>query len=167
MKAVVGKIVKPQGVKGEIKVEPLVPNEECFRGFKKVFIDDKQYVIENIRVHQGFVYLFLQGVNDRNIVEKMRNKKIEIDKEDLPKLEDKQYYIADLEECVVYFENGDKAGKIVEVNNYGASDILTIMDGTEEILCPFLPYIFTEVDVKNKRIVANKERFIEITEGEI
>jgi len=167
MKAIVGKILKPQGVRGEIKVEPLVPNADCFRGFKTVFIEDKSYTIEKVRVHEGHIYLALSEIKDRNIAEQMRDKIIEIEKTNLPKLEEGLYYVTDLEGCVVYFENGEKAGKVTEVNNYGASDVLTIMDGSEEVLCPFLPFIFLEVDVENKKIIADKKHYLEVTEGEI
>lgn len=166
MKKVVGEILKPQGIRGEVKIKPLVDDENCFYDFDEIFIDENCYKIKSKRVHQGFVYLSFNGITDRNFVENLRGKMIEVNEEEMPRLQDGQYYITDLEDCTIYFEDGEKVGKIFEVNNYGASGVLTIKCGTEEILCPFLPHIFTEIDVDAKKIIADKQSFLEVTDSE-
>ncbi len=162
----VGIIVKPQGIRGEVKVKPLVSDLSVFEGFDSVFIDGIEYKLKDLRLHQGFIYLSLLSIQDRNKAEELRDKIISVDDSSLPGLKSGQYYVDELENCQINFETGEKVGKIVEVANYGASDILVIQNGTEEIMCPFLPHIFTEVDVNNKKIVACKKSFLEVTKSE-
>lgn len=162
----VGIVVKPQGIKGELKVRPLVADPSIFYDFEEVFIDKTSHKIKSVRVHEGFVYLLLNGVDSRNYAEELRGKMLEVCEKSLPPLREGEYYIKDLENCIIYFENGEKVGAISEVNNYGASDVLFIKSGTEEILCPFLPHVFTKIDVENKKIIANQKAFLEVTQSE-
>ena len=166
MKTVVGEIVKPQGIRGEIKIKPLVEDANYFNDLSVFYIDNNKFTKKACRVHQGFVYLALNEITNRDEAETFRNKFIEVEKDDLPNLKDGQYYITDLEHCEIFFENGEEVGKVVSVENYGASDILQIQVGTEEILCPFLEDVFVDVDIANKRITANKKRFLEVTQSE-
>ncbi len=166
MKTVVGKILKPQGLQGEMKIKPLLSDAENFYNFQVIFIDKQEYNIRKVRVHNGFVYLAVDQVQNCEQVEELRDKMVSVDKKDLPELNEGEYYITDLEGCDIYFETGEKAGSVVEVNNYGASDVLTIMDGTEEILCPFLSDVFVEVDLSKGKIIADKKRFLDTTKND-
>ena len=166
MKTVVGEIVKPQGIRGEIKIKPLVDDANYFNDLSVFFVENNKFTKKSCRVHQGFVYLSLNEIKDRDTAETLRNKFIEVEKDDLPKLKDGQYYITDLENCEIFFEDGEEVGKVVAVENYGASDILQIQVGTEEILCPFLEDVFVDVDIVNKKITVNKKRFLEVTQSE-
>ncbi len=166
MKTVVGEIIKPQGIRGEIKIKPLVEDANYFNDLSVFYIENNKFTKKACRVHQGFVYLALNEITNRDEAETFRNKFIEVEKDDLPNLKDGQYYITDLEHCEIFFENGEEVGRVVSVENYGASDILQIQVGTEEILCPFLEDVFVDVDIANKRITANKKRFLEVTQSE-
>lgn len=163
---ITGKVLKPQGIRGELKIEPLVSNLEVFHDFKNVLIDGKTYTVKSVRIHESFVYLSLKELKDRNDAETLRGKEIEVLKQQMPNLLEDQFFIVDLEGCSVFFEDGEKLGKVKEVQNFGASDILVIKDGTEEVLCPFLKKVFFDVDIKNKKIIANKKNFLEVTRSE-
>lgn len=163
---IVGKIVKPQGVKGEIKVLPLLSNIDDIKRFKSVFIAAKEYTVLKTRVHEGFAYMLLDGVSDRDMAEALRNNDIEVNREDLAPLEKDEYYIVDLIECSLFNESGEKLARVTDVVNYGASDILVLRDGSEEILCPYVKGLFKQVDIENKKIVVDEKRFKELTESE-
>lgn len=161
---IVGKIVKPQGVKGEVKILPLLSDIDDFKSFKKVFIENVKHDVLSVRVHEGFIYVLLSGITDRNIAENFRDKMVEVDREDLKDLADGEYYIVDLIECKLFDENDNQLARVIDVVNYGASDILVLRDGSEEILCPYVKELFVSVDLENKKIVVNKKRFKELTE---
>ena len=163
---IVAKILKPQGIRGELKLEPLTSDINLFLDFKNVFIDKKLYTIKSVRIHESFVYVVFNEICDRNFAETLRGKMVEVERSSLPKLEEDFYYIQDLVGCFVFFDDNEKLGKIVDVQNFGASDILVIKDGSEEILCPFLKKVFKDVDLENKKIVADKESFLEVTKSE-
>ena len=73
----VGKIAKPQGVGGELKISPLTDDVNRFKNLKTVYLDGKSYNVSKARISPNGVFLTLEGVNDRNTAELLRNKDIE------------------------------------------------------------------------------------------
>ena len=162
---IIGKILKPQGIHGELKVKPQI-DEQNFLVLKSVLIDGKTHTIKKASAREGFVYLSFDEVLDRNAAELLRDKDICASQEELLPLEDNQYYVDDLIGCSVLTQEGEKLGKVVDVQNFGASDILIIKDGSEEILCPFLNKVFLDVNANEKTITVNKKHFLEVTQSE-
>ena len=64
MELTVGLIVKPQGIRGELKVKPYTDDAEVFRALKSVYIDGIEYRVLNVRTGGGAAYLGLRGVPD-------------------------------------------------------------------------------------------------------
>ena len=92
--------VKPQGIRGELKIKTYTDFPEDVKAFGKVYIDGKEYKILSFRVgNDGAAYVGLRGIPDRNAAELFRGKKLEGDREDAPELADGQYYIVDILGC--------------------------------------------------------------------
>lgn len=162
---IIGKILKPQGIRGELKIKPQV-DEQNFKEIKTVEIEGKSYTIKTVSIRDGYAYVTFDEIKDRNEAETFRDKDICALQEDLLPLKDNEYYIDDLIGCVIVDENGEKYGRVLDVQNFGASDILTIRDGSEEVLCPFLNKVFLNVDTHNKIITISKKHFLEVTQSE-
>ena len=45
---IVGEILKPQGIRGELKVKPFTDTAEDFRAFKRIFLDGAEYKILSV-----------------------------------------------------------------------------------------------------------------------
>ena len=61
----IGQAVKPQGVRGEIKVLPATDDVERFCDLENVFLDEKGEIckkVESARTREGFAYVKLEGV---------------------------------------------------------------------------------------------------------
>lgn len=157
----IGKILKPQGIKGEIKVEPLTRNTEQFLTLKEIFILGKTYKIVKSAVRQGYVYLFLEGINRCEDVEPLRNKYISRKREEVATQED-EYLIIDLMGCTIVDENGVVYGEITDIDDYGAASVITILGKRGQFSFPYVDDIFTEVDIDNKRIVINSQIYKEV-----
>lgn len=157
----IGKILKPQGIKGEIKVEPLTKNTEQFLTLKEVFVSGKEYKIVKSAVRQGYIYLFFEGINRCEDVEPLRGKYISRDREELPVDED-EYLIVDLMGCTIVDENGIVYGEITDIDDYGAASVITILGKRGQFSFPYVDDIFTEIDIENKRIVINSQRYKEV-----
>ena len=59
----VGKIAKPQGVGGELKISPLTDDVNRFKNLKTVYLDGKSYNVSKARILPNGVFLTLEGVN--------------------------------------------------------------------------------------------------------
>ena len=161
MTLTVGQILKPQGIRGELKVKPFTDDAETFRAFSRVLVDGVSYRVLSVRTGGGAVYLGLQGVADRNAAELLRGKEVCIPREEAPVPAEGRYYIADLIGCAIVTEEGEKLGVLTDVRQ-AATDIYTAdMDG-REVLFPVADGVVTEADVAGRRLVVNKKRFFEV-----
>ena len=162
-----GKVLKPQGIKGEMKVEP-ISDPAFFEQISDVVVDDTRYSIESASERGGFVYLKLAGVNSIDAAESFRGKVLSIEKDKLPSLKDGQFFYEDLVDCKLYTKKDKYVGEIVGLQNYGSSDLLEIRLENQfgSTLCPYVIGLFDSVDLSSKKIVINEKRFKELTDYE-
>ncbi len=158
---VVGEVLKPQGIRGEIKVKPFTDSAETFTSFKRVFLDGEEFRILSVRTGDGFVYLGLRGVADRNAAELLRGKKLAIPREEAPALPAGSYYIADILGSEIFTDEGERLGTLKDVTN-AATDVYTLDMGTRDVLFPAAKGVVLTVDLEQKRIVVSKRRFFEV-----
>ena len=92
-KIVIGKVVKPQGIKGEIKVDILSSDKELVYGLKEIYLDDKIYEIITVKNLVNGVFFKLKGINDRNEAELLRGKQVSFAREKMPKLQEGRYLV--------------------------------------------------------------------------
>ena len=165
MKVELGRVLKPQGIKGELKVEPL-SNPEFFKDISLVEINGQEANIESASIRADGVYLKLDIIHDRTEAEKYRDAVITVEREALPDLEEGQFFYEDLIGCQVYFESGEFVGEIVDIENYGNADLFAIHKDFSTVLCPYIDGVFTSIDTHAKKIIANEKRYREVTDYE-
>lgn len=159
MKQLLGKIIKPQGVKGELKVYPADSDLSIYKNVKNVFIDNEKITLSNFAIRQQFIYIKLPNCNDRNLAEKYRNKQIFVDSNEL-KLKDNMYFTDDILNKDVVSESGEYIGILVDIESYGSADVLTILEDKREYKIPFLTSIVLNINQDN--IVVDKAKYDEV-----
>ena len=139
----IAKIVKPQGIKGEVKAQPLTNVLAVFKSIENVIISEKEYKIQKISLRKGFLYIKFQGIDTRNDAENLRNQFIKVDKSKLEdaKQED-EFFIDDLIGMVLNDKEGNFVGQIVDVENYGAGDIFIIEKDGRSFQAPYISKVF-------------------------
>lgn len=157
----VGEILKPQGIRGEVKVRPFTDSADDFKQFKKVVIDETEYKILSARSADGCVFLGFRGVPDRNAAELLRGKNIYLLREDAPQPKEGSYYIVDLLGSRVVTETGKELGTLLDVRQ-AATDIYTLDMGGKEVLFPVAKGVVLSVDVEEKIITVDEKRFYEV-----
>jgi 16S rRNA processing protein RimM len=158
MKVTIGKISKPHGVKGELKVLPDTFDDGIFKKLESVFIEEKTFILEYAKIANGYVILKLEGVDGMDAAEAFRNKVIQIEKSRRLKLPDGFHYISDLIGCGVY-AGERRIGELAEVLQNGAADVY-VVDGVEsEIMFPAVESLLIRIDTDNKIIVLDEKRF--------
>jgi 16S rRNA processing protein RimM len=161
-KLVIGEVLKPQGIRGEIKIKTFTDSPDDVKDFGVVYIDGKDYKILSFRVGtDGSAYLGLRGVPDRNTAELLRGKKIEGDRADAPELEEGQYYIVDVIGLDCITQDCEFFGTVKSIANL-SSDIYTIEKAGKSILFPAVKGVIVKVDLTDKKLVVNKAVFDEI-----
>lgn len=113
-KLLIGCVVKPQGIKGEVKVLLLTDGFFSVKNLKEAYIGDKLYKINTIKdAGVPCAFLGLQGVTDRNAAEALRGAEVYADKSLINK-DKNAYFIEDLIGLTLY-AGEDKIGTIQDV----------------------------------------------------
>lgn len=147
----IGYVSKAQGVKGEVKISPLTDSCDRYKNLKKVFIDGKEFAVNNARVLPNGIFMTLEGVDDRNAAELLRNKELQIDRKDAVALPKDRYFIVDVVGCDV-FADGNKLGRLKDVLQYGAADVYVIATPKGDAMIPAIDRVIKTVDIENKKI---------------
>ena len=161
MRIEIGKVLKAQGIKGEVKLACFVDDAAMLKTVKQVYIGSKTYSVAHFRADGAFCYFLLDGVADRNAAETLRNWTVYADKESVTVADDR-YFIDDLVGCAVNLDSGEKIGIVKEVLQNGAADVF-VCDGKDgEVLFPFLKDLIVSVNVDSKQITLDGKRFGEV-----
>ena len=153
----VGQIVNTYGIKGFVKVNPLVDNNNQFKSFKIIYIQEKKNVkelyIEEVKFSKNLVLLKFKGIETIEQAEELRNMYIQAKRSDI-KLEKGAHFIVDLIGLEVYTEEGELIGILKEVLQPGANDVYIVEDkAKKEILLPVIPDVIKKVDIENKKVI--------------
>lgn len=152
---VIGKIVAPHGVRGDIRIMPLTDRPEQFLNLTYLLLEDgRQLTVQAARFHKRMVLLSTKEITNMNEAELLRDKKILIRAEDLPPLEEGRFYVADLVGLPVFDEQGKQLGTFKDSITTGSNDvyIVAVPDG-KDFLIPALKIYVREINLPEKRIV--------------
>lgn len=143
----VGKIVAPQGVRGEVRVQAFTENPMDFKTLdvKSNAFNDGNFKFVRALPSSTVIIAKIRGVDDRNTAESLRGTELFIERGALPDLDTNEYYQADLIGFDVV-RGGGKIGTVECFQNYGAGDIIELDNGD------MVSFIGADVDVPNKII---------------
>ena len=157
----VAKVLKPHGIKGEIKLEPFAKDDFFWKNVKHLQIEGKMFDVVSTRTYKNFVYVVLEGVDDCNKAELLRGKFALANQELISKLPN-EFLIAELVGADVIGEDGKFFGVVESVEKYGSADIINILCGGARRSFPFLNSVVKNVDVNLKKIVVFESKLLEV-----
>lgn len=151
----IGQIVAPQGVRGEVRVLPLTDFPERFKSLKVARLDDGTSLqVESVRYHQQFVLVKFVGLDNRNLVEHLRNKLIEIERKDLMPLPEGHYHVFDIIGLSVYNEQDEFLGKISDILQTGSNDVYMVeQQDKQPLLIPGLKSVVLKIDIPGGKMI--------------
>ncbi len=157
---VVGKILKPHGIKGSVKAEVITSFPEHFLELKTVFIEQENqkqaYSIEEARLSDRFVFIKFSEINSVEQAETLRNKYIFITADQLTPLQEDEYYIHDLIGLTVVDEEGRMLGQISDVWSYLANDVYVLQTpDKKEKLIPAIKSVVKAVNLKERTMTVH------------
>jgi len=152
MRLAVGKILKPIGLKGEVKVLLNDKNNSSVLGCDEIIVSGTLYRIIRSRMSGGFGYLILDGIDSIERADNLRGQIIEIDKAQAKSLDEGEFFVADLIGCTV-LSGDDRLGVLVEVLQHGAADVFVVEDELGgRIMFPHLSRVVIDIDISDKTI---------------
>lgn len=159
----IGKITTAHGIKGHVKVQSYVEDERLLEHPDLYTSTDGAETIKLTLKNpmKDFWLAEVDDVKDRNGAEALRGTELYIDRGALPETDDDQYYIEDMKGLKVVDRQGTDIGIILDVVNFGASDLIDIRpgDGGQNFYLPFTDETVLKVDF-NENVV-----LVEMPEG--
>lgn len=164
MNICLGIITSPHGIKGAVKIKTFTEKPENIFLYGELIIGSENYKISLVSVvSNNLVIATISGVNYRNEAELLRNKKLYIERDKLPQLNDEdEFYQDDLVNMEVRLESNELYGYVKSVNNFGSGDILEILviSTKKNIMLSFTKETFPHINIKERYIVINMPEFI-------
>jgi 16S rRNA processing protein RimM len=105
----------------------------------------------------GKIVISIDGINDRDKAESLKNEIFFLKKSDLPSVEKDEVYVCDLIGKEVYVIGSDIKCHVSNVENYGAGDLIEISCGDEKFLVPFTHDNFPE-NLKETEMAIEREQ---------
>lgn len=159
----VGRIGRPHGVRGEVKIIPDTDDPYRFAELERLFIGDDAtsappFALRSVRFQQasrGTIPLVaFEGYEAKETIDRFRNKLVFAAEEDLPPLDDDEFYIHDLIGCTVETSDGTHVGMLQSVLELPAHYVYIVSrKGLPDALIPAVPAFIEDVDVEEQRIV--------------
>ena len=160
-----GKIIKPHGVKGELKVflyndRSSTLKEGLYIWFK---LDEKfvKYSVNNLRgITKKSQILKIKEVDTFDKAMIISKKEFFVSRNDFEELDENSFYLNDLIGCDVFDEKNQSLGKILDVLNFPANDVLLISYEDKEIMVPFVEDFILLFDLDNRLVKLKNFKFL-------
>lgn len=140
-----GRISGPHGIKGELKIRPYSGEPESLLGCKRLLLavgedqEPKEWQVERSRAHKSWALVKLEGCSERTCAEQLQRADVYIHEDDLPKLEEGEFYLRDLKGKTVKTEDGQVIGVVTGLLEGGGQDLLQVTSDDQEHLIPLVP----------------------------
>lgn len=137
---VLGVITGVHGIQGEVKLKSFTAEPEAIASYGPLDASNGTVLeIKSLKVHKDQFRARIQGVTDRNTAETLRGLELSIARDRLPEPEDDEVYHADLVGLSVLDLDGTQIGKVVDIVDFGAGELLELrlQDVKSTVLMPF------------------------------
>lgn len=150
----IGRIVNAVALRGEVKVYNYAGYKERYEEVDRIIVDDKAYRIEKVRYQQLMVILKLEGVDDRNGAEALKNKDVFITEDDLLELPEDTFYIRDLIGMTVEdAETEELVGTLKDVLQPSSQDVYVVArEEGSDVMIPAVSEFIKEVNLETRTI---------------
>jgi len=161
---IVGLITSCHGINGQVKVKSLSDFEERFLKTGIRWLQKEDEPPSKIELTSGYkqpgketFIIKLQGINTRNQAEELKNYKILVETNKLPKLKKEEFHLMELLNLQVKISENDefkKIGKVINLENEKNNLlVIELFKNQKKVLVPFVKEIVPVVDLKNNFLI--------------
>ena len=159
----IGTIVSAHGIKGEVKIRSLAEDVSLFEKNEMLnAVGKKLFSLKITGKAKDSIIAKISGVDDRNSSELLKGVELFAIATALPPTDDGEFYYSQLLGLEARSEDGKVIGKITDVANYGAGDVIEItkISGETEML-PFCEPWVDEVNLEQGFVIINPPEYLE------
>ena len=156
----IGKITKPHGLKGELKLHPFITDDSLLQGLRHGRLEDNGGTMEcailSIRGRHKRLILKLEDCNSIEQAQTFAKKTLLVPQADFAALPEGEYYWFQIIGLNVYDEEDRFYGNIAEIIQTGSNDVYVVRDDARELLLPMIDEVVKHIDLANKKLTFHK-----------
>lgn len=155
----VGRVVKPHGLRGEVLIRVLSDNPDRFAAGAELWwgpdLDSAEPItIVSSRDHKGALLVFFEGIHSLEEAEPLRQRLLFVDVSEVDDLEDEDaFWEHEVIGLDVVHADGRMLGKLAEVFTRPAQDLWSIDTPSGEVLFPAARELVVSVDLDDGKVV--------------
>ncbi|ABB23829.1 ribosome maturation factor RimM [Pelodictyon luteolum] len=152
-----GIVLKPRGLKGEVKVKPVTDYPEKFLSRKSYWVggspgDAVPLAVKHASLAGGFAWLFLEGVDSREKAEALAGRQLFIEASEAEPRKDDRAWLHELEGMKVLGAGRKEVGVLKEVLSMPAHEVYEIISGGRSVLVPAIEEFVEEISLEGRYI---------------
>ncbi len=147
-------IAGAHGISGEVRLKLFAESADSLKRHRQVRVGERLLTLASLKGDRTPIARFAE-VADRDSAEPLRGQLLTVPRAALPPLGEGEYYHADLIGLPCETAAGERLGRVVAVEDFGAGDLLEIEkpDGKRALI----PFRHGVADLAGNRIVADPE----------
>ena len=156
---VIGEVVRPHGLRGEVRVTPLTDDPARFEGLPACVVWDasrderETRRITGARRQGGAVLVALEGSTSADDAARLVGRYLAVPESEALPPGPGRFYPWQLRGCGVVTEDGREVGRVSGIETSPAHDLWVVETGGREALIPAVAEIVREVDLEARRVV--------------
>jgi len=166
----VGKVIKPHGFKGLLRVWSYARTIDSFLHSGTVFIkqdnqEPVEYPVLDVKPHKNIFLMRVKGIDTFEKADNLRGADIIVEKDHLTRNSDDEYYWFELIDLKVYLDTGKYLGSIKEIIPTGSNDVYVVKQNDSEFLIPAIHEVVKKIDLaKGEMIVSAMDGLLDLNE---
>jgi len=157
----VGKVIRPHGLEGLLRIWSYAQSERSFLNAGTVFLkldpeETHGYTVISIRPHKNVFLMELDGLSSIEEAEQCRGAEIFIRKDTLKRENEDEYFWFELIGLRVFLNTGRYVGTLRDILTTGSNDIYVVRDGKTESMIPAIHDVVEEIDLENNRMIISE-----------
>jgi 16S rRNA processing protein RimM len=153
---ITGRVIKPYGVFGWVKVELLSANPQRFQPGNTFILEGKErgerLLLEEARQGSGVLLAKFQGLESREEAEKIAGRLLMVTPQEVGEATPGEVWEHQLLGIKVSTREGRYLGEVAEVLETGANDVLVVR-GDTECLIPMTREVVMEIDLEEGIVI--------------
>lgn len=147
-------MARPHGVRGEVRLKLYNQDSDLLLDVEFVRVGEKERIVDHARRANDAILMKLRGIDDRDAADTLRDAKVAVRRSDFPKLEDGEFYVADVEGATVVFD-GKEIGKVTTIRSYPTVEALVVgvLEEKGELEIPLTDAFIESVDTEKGVVV--------------
>jgi len=154
---VIGRILGPAGVTGDLRVQILTDFPDRFLQLHTVHLGNnlRPYQVQNARLEHGTALLKLAGVDDATVAASLSKQDVQIPISEAVVLAPDQYFWHQIVGLDVWTDEGRQLGRITEVIRTGSNDVYVVGRGANELLIPAIDEVVRQIDLPAHKMIVH------------